>query len=207
MKKNCKWKTSLIGQANGRKVVYLSADPNVCPLKGQFPLLCWILHNATKCYSNNMIEGKFSVYMFFKTNYIWILLWYNRLKNSNFCVKHWKTKNEKLLHDIQTKCSHIANETLNVVINTEWTFKCKWPTLFYCLLSLPLSTTCIERLFSNMKFIKTQLRNNLSQSTLENLLFIVTEAWEDFNDDHYKYFVNELKRLTPNIRIQLWCFL
>ena len=28
-KKICKWETSLIGQANGSKVVYLSADPNV----------------------------------------------------------------------------------------------------------------------------------------------------------------------------------
>ena len=61
MKNICKWKTSLIGQANGRKVVYLSANPNVCPLKAQFPLLCWILHNVTKCYSNNMIEGEFSL--------------------------------------------------------------------------------------------------------------------------------------------------
>ena len=33
-KKNCKWKTSLISQANGSKVVYLSADPNVGPFKG-----------------------------------------------------------------------------------------------------------------------------------------------------------------------------
>ena len=32
-KKIGKWKTSLIGQANGSKVVYLSADPNVGHLK------------------------------------------------------------------------------------------------------------------------------------------------------------------------------
>ena len=30
------WKT---GQANGSKVVSLSADPNVVPFKGQFPLI------------------------------------------------------------------------------------------------------------------------------------------------------------------------
>ena len=34
-----KWETSLIGQANGRKVVYLSADPNAGPFKGRFPLV------------------------------------------------------------------------------------------------------------------------------------------------------------------------
>ena len=36
----CKWKTGLIGQANGSKVVYLSADPNASPFKGRFPLEC-----------------------------------------------------------------------------------------------------------------------------------------------------------------------
>ena len=36
----CKWKTGLIGQANGGKVVYLSADPNAGPFKGRFPLVC-----------------------------------------------------------------------------------------------------------------------------------------------------------------------
>ena len=35
-----KWKTGLIGQANGSKVVYLSADPNASPFKGRFLLVC-----------------------------------------------------------------------------------------------------------------------------------------------------------------------
>ena len=39
-KKNCKWKTGLISQANRSKVVYLTADPNAGRFKGQFPLLC-----------------------------------------------------------------------------------------------------------------------------------------------------------------------
>ena len=48
--KNCKWKTGLIHQANGSQVVYLSADPNVGPFKGQFPLACWILHNLMELF-------------------------------------------------------------------------------------------------------------------------------------------------------------
>ena len=48
-----KWETSLIGQANGSKVVYLSADPNSDPFKDRFPLLCWILRKRS--YSNDMI--------------------------------------------------------------------------------------------------------------------------------------------------------
>ena len=35
-----RWKTGLIGQANGSKVVYLSADPNSDPFEDRFPLLC-----------------------------------------------------------------------------------------------------------------------------------------------------------------------
>ena len=50
----CKRKTSLICPANRSKVVYLSTDPNVGPFKGQFPLVCWILH-MWRSYSNNMI--------------------------------------------------------------------------------------------------------------------------------------------------------
>ena len=34
-----KWKTSLIGQANGSKVACLSADSNVGSFKGRFPLV------------------------------------------------------------------------------------------------------------------------------------------------------------------------
>ena len=32
-----KWKSGLIGQANGSKVVHLSAESNVGPFKGRFP--------------------------------------------------------------------------------------------------------------------------------------------------------------------------
>ena len=38
--KICKWKTSLIGQGKGSKIVYLPADPNAGPFKGIFPLVC-----------------------------------------------------------------------------------------------------------------------------------------------------------------------
>ena len=32
-------------------------------------------------------------------------------------MKHWKTKNEKFLLDIQTKCGDNANEVLSAAIN------------------------------------------------------------------------------------------
>ena len=49
-----KWETGLIGQVNGSKVVYLSADLNASSFKGRFPLVCWILQNV-RSYSNDMI--------------------------------------------------------------------------------------------------------------------------------------------------------
>ena len=45
-----KWKNGLIGQANGSKVVYLSADRNAGPFKGRFPLVCLILRNVKKLF-------------------------------------------------------------------------------------------------------------------------------------------------------------
>ena len=45
--KICKWKTGLIGQANGSKIAYLLADPNGGSFKGPFLLVCRILHNVT----------------------------------------------------------------------------------------------------------------------------------------------------------------
>ena len=38
--KFCKWITGLFGQANGSKVVYLSADLNAAPFKDLFLLVC-----------------------------------------------------------------------------------------------------------------------------------------------------------------------
>ena len=35
-----KWKTGLIDQANGSKVVHLSADPNTGVFNDRFPLVC-----------------------------------------------------------------------------------------------------------------------------------------------------------------------
>ena len=49
-KKVASEKTGLIGQVNGSKVVYLSADSNVGPFKDWFPLVCWMLHNVTELF-------------------------------------------------------------------------------------------------------------------------------------------------------------
>ena len=49
-------------------------------------------------------------------------------------------------------------------------------TLSNISLSIPVSTTSVERSFSQMKRLKTRLRNHLSDSSLLHLMKIVIEA-------------------------------
>ena len=64
----------------------------------------------------------------------------------------------------------------------------------------PFNIACVEHLFSKMKPIKTRLRNQLGETTLDSQLQISTESLTGFDDDEYKYFVDEVKRL---MRIKL----
>ena len=48
--------------------------------------------------------------------------------------------------------------------------------LLHLMLIFLLSTACVERFCSKMKLVKTRLWNQLSQVSLENILFFATEA-------------------------------
>ena len=52
--------------------------------------------------------------------------------------------------------------------------------LFKLSLMFLLSVTCVERLFSKMKLIKTRLRNQLGQLSLDSLLRISTKVQKSF---------------------------
>ena len=67
----------------------------------------------------------------------------------------------------------------------------------------PLSVSCVERLFSKMKLVKTRLRNQLSQVSLESLLRNSTESPTTFSDETYEFFVDELKRLNPQMKMSI----
>ena len=66
-----------------------------------------------------------------------------------------------------------------------------------------LSVAFVERVFSKMTLIKTRLHNKLSHVSLDSLIHISTEALDEFSDTEYEFFVDELKRLNPKMRIDL----
>ena len=75
--------------------------------------------------------------------------------------------------------------------------------LLHLLLISPISIACVEHLFSRMRLVKTRLRNQLKQSTLDSLLCIATKSpLSDFADGDFYHFVNELKQLNPNMRLK-----
>ena len=81
-----------------------------------------------------------------------------------------------------------------------------YPNCIYLLqlfLIFPISIACVERLFSQMRLVKTRLGNQLKQSTLDSLFCITTESpLSGFVDGDFDRFVDELKWLNPNMRLK-----
>ena len=91
-------------------------------------------------------------------------------------------------------------------LNVDYVCKSLYPScmlLSELSLLFPLSVACVERVFSKMKLIKTRLCNKLSQVSLDSLIRISTEGPDEFTDNEYEFFVDELKRLNPKMRIDL----
>ena len=79
--------------------------------------------------------------------------------------------------------------------------------LFYLLMIFPLSVAWLEQFFSKLKLVKTRLRNQLCQTTLESLSRIATESpKEGSSDSQYEYFVDELKRNNWKMKMSWWSF-
>ena len=100
----------------------------------------------------------------------------------------------------------ITQSKFNKDISHDETCRYLYPDCMH-LLKLPLMfllrVACVERLFSKMKLIKSRLRNQVGETTLDSLFRILTETPPGFHDDKHKYFVDELKRLNPQMRINL----
>ena len=73
--------------------------------------------------------------------------------------------------------------------------------LLRLLMLFPLSAAVIEKLFSKLIIIKTQLRNRLGDLTLSKLLTLCTESPNDgFSDQDYERTVDQLKSENPSMR-------
>ena len=73
----------------------------------------------------------------------------------------------------------------------------------------PISNATVERLFSFLKLVKTKLRNQISDDSLDKVLRIKMEGPENLNDDQLETLVNKFKEYACNltksgeIRIQI----
>ena len=71
--------------------------------------------------------------------------------------------------------------------------------LFSCISSL----SCVQRLFSKMKLVKTSLHTQLKHTNLENRFNISAENPKGFNDIAFQHSVDELKHCNPYIGMDL----
>ncbi len=68
-------------------------------------------------------------------------------------------------------------------------------------LTIPVSTASVERSFSQMKLIKTCLRNALSDCSLSHLMKIAIEAPEVLSDSDLDEIVNVWQRKSRRVSV------
>ena len=98
--------------------------------------ISFLLFNSVKiffCYVYTHTRSK-TIKIFFQTFRWAIALWKSWVCKYSIRFQVIKVKllcetlkNKKILLEIQTKYGNITNEVLNVAIDVELTFKCKWP--------------------------------------------------------------------------------
>ena len=68
-------------------------------------------------------------------------------------------------------------------------------------LTLPVATASVERSFSQMKLIKTRLRNSLSESSVSHLMKIAIESPDTLTDSNLEEVVNIWNRKGRRIAV------
>ena len=118
------------------------------------------------------------------------------LVDASELLSEWKILRRALLVEkkslMERKNSPILSPTMQDILEEmmksktyEGVFPETWK-LLNIMMALPVSTATVERTFSQMKLIKTRLRNRLSDSNLEHLMKIAIEGASisnvDFNE-------------------------
>ena len=65
------------------------------------------------------------------------------------------------------------------------------------------SLSCIQRLFSTMKLVKTGKLNQNKLTWKTDFIFQTKSPKEGFNNSVFQHFVDELKHCNPDMRIDL----
>ena len=74
-------------------------------------------------------------------------------------------------------------------------------TLSNICLTIPVSTASVERSFSQMKLLKTRLRNRLSDSSLLHLMKIAIELPDKLSDSDTEKIVNVWNRKSRRVLV------
>jgi len=108
-----------------------------------------------------------------------------------------KTKIKEINHEIASLESKVENMQLcEIMASLTDSQKLLFPNVVFLLevaIICPISNATVERLFSYMKLVKTKLRNQMGDSTLDKLLRIKTEGPESLNDAQLETLVNNFK--------------
>ena len=71
------------------------------------------------------------------------------------------------------------------------------PSLASLAVTLPVTTATVERSFSDMKLIKTHLRNRFGEESLDQAMHICIEGLDTLNSDDLKDIVTHWKEQKP----------
>ena len=61
---------------------------------------------------------------------------------------------------------------------------------------MPLSNSCVERIFSRLTWVKTKLRNSLGDENLDRILRILVESPDKINDADLEIMITNFKSLS-----------
>ena len=114
-------------------------------------------------------------------------------------ITEWKTYHQLLISKPEDS---LTNQIKELVCNDM--MKTLFPnlhTIARISLSIPVSTASVERSFSQMKLIKTQLRSCLSVKSLSNLMKIAIESPDQLTDQDLEQVIDIWQRKNRRITV------
>ena len=137
----------------------------------------------------------------------------SKLIKSTLQTKKNLPKLDKLKAEVSLMTSQLDDMSLSEMMSSlSKAHKLLFPNVVFLLevaIICPISNATIERLFSFLKLVKTKLRNQISDDSLDKVLRIKMEGPDHLSDDQLETLVNSFKEYACNltksgkIRIQI----